>query len=125
MSTAPPTLPSRGKYTESDARTIFVPVLEGLQYLHDVAKIVHRDLKLENILLEDSDDLGSVKIADFGLAKQIQNSDEGARGPSRWTHTHTRARALFRIPRTVIRVRPRRVSPPCERRPERAAPPPN
>lgn len=71
----------RGKYTESDARTIFVPVLEGLRYLHDEANIIHRDLKLENILLEDAEDLGSVKIADFGLAKAIQETGDGAPGP--------------------------------------------
>lgn len=32
--------------------------------------VTHRDLKLENILLEQKDDLSSIKIADFGLAKK-------------------------------------------------------
>jgi serine/threonine protein kinase len=31
--------------------------------------VVHRDLKLENLLLKRDDDLSSVVIADFGLAK--------------------------------------------------------
>jgi serine/threonine protein kinase len=32
-------------------------------------KVVHRDLKLENILLSDKTPQATVKIADFGLAR--------------------------------------------------------
>lgn len=32
---------------------------------------VHRDLKLENLLLARKDDISSMKIADFGLAKSL------------------------------------------------------
>jgi serine/threonine protein kinase len=41
-------------------------ICSGLQYLHSVG-LLHRDLKLSNILLND--DRSSIKIADFGLAK--------------------------------------------------------
>jgi len=59
---------ARGNYSEADAMTIMRPVLQGLAYLHNKG-VTHRDLKLENLLLADTDDLSSVKIADFGLAK--------------------------------------------------------
>lgn len=42
--------------------------MEGVKYLHD-NKIVHRDLKCANILLNNK---GLVSLADFGLARTIQ-----------------------------------------------------
>jgi len=45
-------------------------VSEGLAYLHHTADTVHRDLKPQNILLDEG---GRAKIIDFGLSKDIQN----------------------------------------------------
>jgi len=60
---------NRGMYSEADAKQVFRQLLESLKYLHSVA-VVHRDLKLENLLLKEPDDLNTVKLADFGLAKR-------------------------------------------------------
>lgn len=49
-------------------------LLEVVKYLHDVG-IVHRDIKPENILLTDSSELPTIKLADFGLSKLIGPKD--------------------------------------------------
>ena len=54
-----------GPLTEPQARAIFWQLLLGVQHLHSLG-IVHRDLKLENLLLERQGDIASVKIVDFG-----------------------------------------------------------
>ena len=50
---------------EPEARTCFIEVLLGIDYIHSIG-YMYRDLKPENILI---DAFGHVKIADFGLAK--------------------------------------------------------
>lgn len=61
---------TRGQYGEADARTIFRQLIEGVQYLHSRG-VVHRDLKLDNLLLVNKGDITTVKIADFGVARKL------------------------------------------------------
>ena len=42
-----------------------------MSYLHSLG-IVHRDLKLQNMLLTEKDRNSDLKICDFGLSAQIQ-----------------------------------------------------
>ncbi|CAD8205965.1 unnamed protein product [Paramecium octaurelia] len=48
-------------------QSIMKGLLEGLAHMHS-KNIMHRDLKLENILFKEQNDINSVVIADFGLA---------------------------------------------------------
>lgn len=58
----------RGSYSESTAHACFQQLLEGVRYCHSHG-VVHRDLKLENLLLEKEHELSQILIVDFGLAK--------------------------------------------------------
>lgn len=47
-------------------------ILDGVAYLHK-NKIIHRDLKLGNLFLDDE---LQVKIGDFGLATKLEHDGE-------------------------------------------------
>ena len=65
----------KNQLSETQIAVIFKQVLSGLAYLHS-NNIVHRDLKLENILIHEiekskttGEDLFNIKIIDFGTAR--------------------------------------------------------
>jgi serine/threonine protein kinase len=55
---------------EERAKSIMFQIIQGVHYLHSFG-IVHRDLKLENIMMSDQKEQASPKIVDFGLSKII------------------------------------------------------
>ena len=61
-----------GKMDSAQALSIVPPICEALQYAHDKG-IVHRDIKPENLLIDRE---GRVKIADFGIASLVGDTDD-------------------------------------------------
>lgn len=68
-------LSKRGRFNEEAAKFYFSEVLLGLEYLHS-RNILYRDLKLENILLDED---GHVRLTDFGVSKVAQDNSSDPR----------------------------------------------
>jgi len=57
-----------GRLSEREARPYIRSIVDGLAYMHGLG-VVHRDIKLENVMLCGEDELRDcVKLIDFGLA---------------------------------------------------------
>ncbi|KAL3505549.1 hypothetical protein ACH5RR_030931 [Cinchona calisaya] len=65
---------SKGKLSEAQGRKLFQQLIDGVSYCHNKG-VYHRDLKLENVLVDAK---GNVKITDFGLSALPQHfRDDG------------------------------------------------
>ncbi|XP_068682091.1 calcium/calmodulin-dependent protein kinase type II subunit alpha-like [Montipora foliosa] len=91
----------RQKYSEKDAANIVKQVLDALVYLHKM-RIVHRDVKPDNILLKNVPHPGNesnkrlvVKLCDFGFAFQLPRGTEVICCPARGA-------PMFLAPETIL-----------------------
>lgn len=62
---------SNGKFAEKEAQFIFKQIAEAMSYIHSQG-IAHRDIKLENILIESKSN-GKIVLSDFGYSIFAQN----------------------------------------------------
>jgi serine/threonine protein kinase len=59
---------SKKRLSEEESKKIFFQLLQSIEYLHSYS-VVHRDVKLENVLFNDTKD---VKLIDFGFSTVCQ-----------------------------------------------------
>jgi serine/threonine protein kinase len=62
----------RGTLTEFEARYYCKQIINALKYLQS-KKVLHRDLKLGNLLLDGK---MNIKLGDFGLAMLLENEED-------------------------------------------------
>ncbi|XP_026644530.1 calcium/calmodulin-dependent protein kinase type II subunit beta isoform X11 [Microtus ochrogaster] len=66
---------AREYYSEADASHCIQQILEAVLHCHQMG-VVHRDLKPENLLLASKCKGAAVKLADFGLAIEVQGDQQ-------------------------------------------------
>ncbi|XP_030883524.1 calcium/calmodulin-dependent protein kinase type II subunit delta [Leptonychotes weddellii] len=71
---------AREYYSEADASHCIQQILEAVLHCHQMG-VVHRDLKPENLLLASKSKGAAVKLADFGLAIEVQGDQQAWFGP--------------------------------------------
>lgn len=65
---------SHGRLPEKQAMIYMMQLLQAVNYLHE-RKIVHRDLKLDNLMLSEEGPNGQLKIIDFGMSRLYNQVD--------------------------------------------------
>jgi serine/threonine protein kinase len=64
---------STGRINEPAARRYFCQLVTVLEYLHNDLKICHRDIKAENLLLDQN---MNIRVIDFGLSNQFTTKNQ-------------------------------------------------
>lgn len=68
-------LNKRSPYTEKEAKTMVAKLLEAVNYLHKNG-VIHRDIKYENLMFENTSKQAEIKVIDFGLSAKYQKGGQ-------------------------------------------------
>ena len=92
----------RPALSHDDAGMMFRQVVRGVRYLHEQMGLVHADLKLENVLV---DEMGVCRICDFGMTRTIGEDVEDLPAPlppaPHGIRNHRSAPDPVRLPRST------------------------
>ncbi|CAG2099966.1 unnamed protein product [Medioppia subpectinata] len=66
-------LKKNSKISEKFTQKFILQIIKALEYLHEIKNVVHRDLKLGNLFLDEKLD---IKIGDFGLSAVIEDGQK-------------------------------------------------
>lgn len=64
--------------SETQSRFYFMQLLSVVEYLHTTMHVVHRDFKMENLLLDSHNNL---RLIDFGLSEKLTHDNQELRDP--------------------------------------------
>ena len=63
----------KGEMPEEEARNLFRQLVQALFYIHEVKGLAHRDIKTDNIMLNEKNEL---KLVDFGVSTFFQGNND-------------------------------------------------
>ncbi|CAI9118329.1 OLC1v1019888C1 [Oldenlandia corymbosa var. corymbosa] len=85
-------LQQKGRFSESTARNYFCQLISALQFCHQNG-IAHRDIKPQNLLLDEE---GNLKISDFGLSALPEQLKNGLLHTACGTPAYTAPEVVYR-----------------------------
>ncbi|OHS97608.1 CAMK family protein kinase [Tritrichomonas foetus] len=62
-----------GHISEFEAQHYFLQIFSAISYLHEKLKVIHRDLKADNIMIDQNN---NIRLIDFGFACDIDDDEE-------------------------------------------------
>eukprot|EP00045_Choanoeca_perplexa_P005708 m.47968 g.47968 ORF g.47968 m.47968 type:complete len:288 (+) comp13257_c0_seq1:113-976(+) len=68
-------LDQRKVLSHFEAQTLFNRIAQAVKAMHE-QELIHRDLKLENVFLDNAQDMGSAVLADFGCARRLPSDKQ-------------------------------------------------
>lgn len=66
---------SKGYFREEEAKPVIRKICEAIYFMHDKHRVVHCDLKPDNILFVTEAEDSDIKIIDFGMSKVLKRLD--------------------------------------------------